>query len=238
MINTILFDLDGTLLYMDQDEFAKAYFGALAEHFAHYGYDPQLILNAVIQGTKAMVVNDGKATNEETFWKTFKEISNISMEEVEQEFNDFYDIKFPQLQAATSKNTDAAACISVLKKKGYRLVLATNPLFPAVATMMRIKWAGLDPYDFDYITTYENCRTCKPNPAYYKEILTRLNLKAAQCMHVGNDVDEDGCIETLAIPCFLITDNIINAHQKELTMHWNGSFHDFARLCLEMPDVI
>ena len=36
-ITTVLFDLDGTLLPMDQDAFIKDYFGRLARHLAPHG---------------------------------------------------------------------------------------------------------------------------------------------------------------------------------------------------------
>ena len=37
-VKTILFDLDGTLLPMDQDIFVKDYFGRLAKKLAPIGY--------------------------------------------------------------------------------------------------------------------------------------------------------------------------------------------------------
>ena len=40
MITTFLFDLDGTLLPMDQEKFLNAYMVALAAKMAPYGYDP------------------------------------------------------------------------------------------------------------------------------------------------------------------------------------------------------
>ena len=40
-IKMILFDLDGTLLPMDQNHFVKTYFGALAKKLAPLGYDPE-----------------------------------------------------------------------------------------------------------------------------------------------------------------------------------------------------
>ena len=45
-----------------------------------------------------------------------------------------------------------------VKELGLRAVLATNPIFPAVATRSRIRWAGLEPEDFELCTTYENSR--------------------------------------------------------------------------------
>lgn len=36
-MNTVLFDLDGTLLPMDQEAFIRLYFGALTQKFPHMG---------------------------------------------------------------------------------------------------------------------------------------------------------------------------------------------------------
>ena len=63
-ITTVLFDLDGTLLPMDQDLFVKSYFGKLAEKLAPYGYEPKTLMKAIWAGTGAMVQNDGSKKNE------------------------------------------------------------------------------------------------------------------------------------------------------------------------------
>ena len=47
MIDTVLFDLDGTLLPMDQDQFLELYMKALAKTFAPGGYDPKLLVSSV-----------------------------------------------------------------------------------------------------------------------------------------------------------------------------------------------
>ena len=41
-IKTILFDLDGTLLPMDEKEFIKGYFGMLCAKLAPFGYKPNV----------------------------------------------------------------------------------------------------------------------------------------------------------------------------------------------------
>ena len=66
-IKTVLFDLDGTLLPMDQDVFIKDYFGRLARKLAPYGYEPKKLIEAVWAGTKAMVQNAGAVTNETNY---------------------------------------------------------------------------------------------------------------------------------------------------------------------------
>lgn len=55
MIKAILFDLDGTLLPMDQDEFTKGYFRLLAAKLAPYGYEPKTLIDTIWAGTAAMV---------------------------------------------------------------------------------------------------------------------------------------------------------------------------------------
>ena len=56
-ITTVLFDLDGTLLPMDQDEFTNGYFGLLMAKIAPKGYEPKKTIDAVWAGTAAMVKN-------------------------------------------------------------------------------------------------------------------------------------------------------------------------------------
>ena len=73
-ITTILFDLDGTLLPMDQEAFTTGYFKLLAKKLAPYGYEPKSLVDAIWAGTAAMVKNDGSCTNEQAFWKKFAAI--------------------------------------------------------------------------------------------------------------------------------------------------------------------
>ena len=70
-IKTVMFDLDGTLLPMDQDQFTQYYFGLLAKKLAPHGYNAEQLIGGIWAGTAAMVKNDGSCTNEEVFWKTF-----------------------------------------------------------------------------------------------------------------------------------------------------------------------
>ena len=47
-VTTVLFDLDGTLLPMDQDVFVNDYFGRLAKKLAPVGYEPEKLIKGVI----------------------------------------------------------------------------------------------------------------------------------------------------------------------------------------------
>ena len=227
-ITTVLFDLDGTLLPMDQDVFIKKYFGLLAQKLAPHGYDPEKLIQAVWAGTKAMVMNDGKVTNKEAFWITCDATLGCEASKDADIHMEFYRNEFNQVQEVCGFESMAAQIVHSLKDRGYRVVLATNPLFPAIATQNRIRWAGLQRSDFEYITTYENSHYCKPNPDYYREILEQLHLQPEECLMVGNDVGEDMITQQLGMKVFLLTDCLINKQNADISQYPNGGFPELA----------
>ena len=224
MITTVLFDLDGTLLPMNQDVFIGAYLSGLTAKMAPFGFDPREIAKAIWAGTGAMVKNDGKALNEDVFWYVFNSILGRDAKQDLALFEEFYRTEFQKAKDSCGFNPAAVEAIRQIKDMGYRLILATNPLFPAIATHSRIRWAGLNPEDFELITTYENSRFCKPNPDYYREILGKIALDGSQCLMVGNDVGEDMIAGTLGMKTFLLTDCLINKTAEDITQYPNGSF--------------
>lgn len=223
-INTILFDLDGTLLPMDQEKFVNGYFKMLAAKLVPYGYEPQQLINAILAGIEAMIKNDGSQLNEDAFWKRFVDIYGDKVLADKPVFEDFYKNEFQDARSFCGFNPKAAETVRLLKDKGYRVVLATNPLFPSIATESRIRWAGLEPSEFDLYTTYENTSYCKPNLDYYRDILKRINCRPEECLMVGNDVGEDMVVEALGMQAFLLTDCLINTQKKDITAYPHGSF--------------
>lgn len=224
MITTVFFDLDGTLLPMDQEVFLDAYMGGLAAKIAPHGYEPKLLVKCIWKGTGAMVMNDGSKRNDEVFWNTFSACYGRDTRVDEPIFEDFYRNEFQNVAKSCGFDARAAQTVREIKAMGRKVVLATNPLFPAIATYSRAKWAGLDPDDFEYITTYENSFHCKPNPEYYREILDKLDLNPEECLMVGNDVAEDMVPQTLGMKVFLLTDCIINKENKDISCYPHGSF--------------
>jgi FMN phosphatase YigB (HAD superfamily) len=220
----IFFDLDGTLLPMDQNRFIKAYFSHLAAKLAPKGIDEKALVETIWGGTKAMVANDGSRTNEEVFWDHFVAAFGPEIRKDQATFDDFYRNEFQLAQSACGFDPRAAQTVAELKARGFTLGLATNPIFPAIATESRIRWAGLNKDDFILRTTYENSRHCKPNPHYYRDILNFLGAEPAQCLMVGNDATEDMVAEKLGMKVFLLTDCLINAQNRELSGYPQGSF--------------
>lgn len=224
MIKAVLFDLDGTLLPMDQDQFVKGYISSMAAHLLPHGYDPKALIQALSLGTEAMYKNDGSKTNEECFWDAFNQTFQRDCRKDMDVFEEYYRTGFQKVQGECGFSPEASAVIQAVKEKGLRLALATNPLFPAIATYSRVRWAGLQPEDFSHITTYDNSHFCKPSPAYYREILDVLGLSPDECLMVGNDAAEDLAAIELGIPCFLLTDCLINRNGRDIRDIPQGSF--------------
>ena len=109
---------------------------------------------------------------------------------------------------------------------GLRTVLATNPLFPSIATEHRIRWAGFELDDFEFYTTYENSRSCKPNPKYYLEVLERAGARPEESLMVGNDVQEDMIAEKLGMKVFLLPKLLINRDGADISAYPHGDFDD------------
>ncbi len=223
-MKAVLFDLDGTLLPMDQDIFVKSYLSRLAKAMAPCGYDPETLVKAVWAGTAAMVKNDGRTTNDAVFWQVCSSFFGRDTRADEPLFEDFYREEFQQVRRDCGFHPLAAKTVREIQSLGLRTVLATNPLFPPIATQSRIRWAGLNPEDFELITTYDNSSYCKPNPGYYRAILDKLGVGAEQCLMVGNDVSEDMAAGAVGMNVFLLTDCLINKEGADISQYSHGSF--------------
>ncbi len=236
-MDTVLFDLDGTLLPMQQEAFVEGYFSALAKKFIPFGLDSKMLIRGIWTGTKAMAENDGSITNEKRFWQSFALFMGQDILRLAPEFDKFYMHEFNNAKQMVGFTPLAHTCTQLLKDKGYRLIAATNPIFPASATQNRLRWAGVDPNIFHFITTYEHCTFCKPNLGYYREILQKAEKAPGDCLMVGNDVNEDMCAAALGIDTYLITDCLINSKNKDISTYRHGSFHDFYQFVQELPSL-
>lgn len=225
-ITAVLFDLDGTLLPMDQNEFMHAYFSRLARALAPRGYEPHALIDAVWAGTAAMVKNDGSRTNEDAYWECFCKIFGETAVDEKVLLERFYSTDFEEVSESCGFDPTAASTVRKLRTMGYRTILATNPLFPAVATRARMRWAGLKEADFEFFTAYENSHFTKPNIDYYREVLDRAGLSPEECLMVGNDVGEDMIARELGMDVFLVEKHLINKNDIDITQYPHGNFDD------------
>ena len=222
-IKAVLFDLDGTLLPMDLQVFVKGYFSALTKAMAERGFDAKRFSKALLAGVDAMMKNDGSDTNENVFWNVFELVYGEEARSREPLFNEFYEGDFQKLSSLCGMMEDAAEAVRAVKAMGLRVVLATNPVFPPIATESRIRWAGLEPSDFEFYTTYANSGFAKPNLGYYLEIAEKLGISPDECLMVGNDTDDDMIAEKIGMKVYLLPLYLINKSGKDISCYNYGN---------------
>ena len=218
MLQAILFDLDGTLLSMDNDYFVRVYFGYLAEKAREWGYtDREGLIRTIWDGVAAMVGNDGSRSNCDAFWERFAGTYGEKVYEDIPKFTSFYMNEFNKAKHVMDPDKPARRAVELARQKAQHVILATNPIFPRCADQSRLSWLGLSLDDFDYVTDYENCSFSKPNPRYYEQIIKDWSLDPSACVMIGNDVDEDVIAAGKAgIPAWLMNEHMINRKEKNI----------------------
>lgn len=211
MLKAVFFDLDGTLLPLNEDGFIKIYFGLLCKRMAPLGYDKEAFANVIWKGTEAMYKNDGSKTNEEVFWDYFAKVFGEEKLKDKSYVDEFYTTDFKETKKCCEENPLARKIIDFCHEVGLRVFLTTNPLFPRIGTLTRMSYIDLKEEDFELVTAYENSRFCKPNPKYFLEILKEYNLNPNEVILFGNNTYEDGeCSLVCGIKCYMVGNYLID----------------------------
>lgn len=191
MTLTLLLDLDDTLLDTNMPMFTPVYFQALARHMANHTA-PDVMLKALLSGVNLMMQSeDPTQTLEEIFDADFYVKLGVTKHDLIPIIEEFYDQVFPQLGGNTRRRPEAVPFVEWAFGRGYRIAIATDPLFPRKATHHRLRWAGFDPERFELVSTFEHFHFTKTHPAYYAEVLGRLGWPEGPVLMVGNDVERD-----------------------------------------------
>ncbi|RME91351.1 MAG: HAD family hydrolase, partial [Anaerolineae bacterium] len=210
MTLTLLLDLDDTLLDSHMEAFIPAYLQKLASFLSgHVAADR--LLRQLMHGTRAMMANtDPACTLRETFDENFYPYLGVEREALLPTIERFYDEVFPTLRELTRPRPEAVDLVEWALAQGYRVAIATNPLFPRKAIEHRMRWAGLPPekYPFHLVSSYETFHFTKPNPAYFLEVLGRLGWPDDPVIMVGDDPELDILpAQQAGLPTFWVTSN-------------------------------
>ena len=213
----ILFDLDGTMLPIDTAIFLGAYLKLLGNSFADVA-PPEVFARHVMESTMAtMSDSSSELTNKEKFMQRFLPRLDKPEKELLPRFELFYREQFPLLARYAKPSPSARVLAQSALDKGYGIIMATNPVFPREAVLERMRWAGIEDLPWTHITSYEHTRYCKPNPQYYLDIVSAIDAEPSQCIHIGNDMEEDFAATRAGMPVVMVSDFLINRGNRPLT---------------------
>lgn len=208
MSPVLLIDLDGTLLDNSMESFLPAYLQALSAHLAAHT-EPKRMVKTLLAGTDAMARNlRPDRTLKETFDEVFFPALGLDREAVQPAIDEFYVNDFPKLQSVTRPIAGALAVVDAALARGWQVVIATNPLFPALAIQHRLDWAGLTPVldKMALVTSYNTFHFAKPHPECLLECLAQLGWPEGPVVMVGNDLENDiACARQAGLASFWIT---------------------------------
>lgn len=210
-MKAVFFDLDGTLLFVEIYAYMEEYTRRVAQKFASKGYDPQDYAKKFWAASMDLINCDGSKLCSEAFWESYcKLFGKEDYSYDESVFQDFYENEWKEMREKfITFNPDAVRAVNICKEKGFKVVLATNPVFPPIATDERMSWTGLKPDMFDHVTYYDNSHYTKANNGYYLELCDMLNVKPEEVLMVGNDTRDDmNCLE-VGLNGFLITNEYL-----------------------------
>lgn len=228
VLEAVLFDLDGTLLQVDSEEFMAEYLKAISRAVAPV-VDPARFVKALMAGTGVMMAGrDGSLTNAEAFWADFRPRLEDCIEALMPVIDDFYSTKFNALSWVARPCHGARQAVQAAVGRGLRIALATNPVFPLPAVRSRMAWAGVEDLPWEFVTCYEEMHFCKPYPGFYREIARRLGLSPEKCLMVGNDAGEDLAASAVGMRTYLVIDFLKNRDRAQFKPDFSGSLADLA----------
>ncbi|MCD8316564.1 MAG: HAD family hydrolase [Eggerthellaceae bacterium] len=232
----IFFDLDGTLLPMDMDEFMKMYFKAIGKYVGLHGADVDRFMYSLNQGIKAMAKHQDTHTNSEAFWEDFGKYMERPDLDWKEFVGEFYEVDFGKIGKDVEANPAVRRIIDKLHDKGYPLILSTMPMFPRRAIEWRTEWSGLSPDDFVRITDYENSMSIKPSYTYFAENLAACGIDANEVLMVGNNTEEDLSFMKMGADAYLITDWLLNPIDMDIDIVEHGTMDDFEKFVDALPE--
>ncbi|MCY0898418.1 MAG: HAD hydrolase-like protein [Firmicutes bacterium] len=219
-VRVVAFDLDDTLLRLSSD-FVPRYLALLTEHLADHLPRVPNIAQALRDTTKALMAKPGDAEwLQDFFYRDIGHRLNLGRDVLEPAMQNFFETRFQELQVWARPVYGVLGLLARLKEHGYRLVLLTSALFPAVAIDQRLAWAGLDGVHWDWRTAFENVHATKPQVAYYREAAAAVGIDPQYWLMVGNDLDED----------------IRPAHAAGMAVYWVQDRALFPKTPLWLPD--
>jgi FMN phosphatase YigB (HAD superfamily) len=235
VLRHILFDLDGTLAPHDTAVFLRDYAAALTD-CVRGRFSGEMFQRCLFESTMLMVENrDPKRTNEEVFWDDFPGRLGTSRDSLQSAFRDFHANGIRSLKRGPAWPGPAREIVGEALHKGFRVTIASNPVFPLEAQMQRLSWIGCEAFAYGLITSTETMHACKPHLEYYREVSSILGTRPEECLMVGNDVEEDMVASLVGMTTCLVTDRVIQRGKQAVTPDYRCGLEGLREVIRQLP---
>jgi len=230
-LEAVFFDLDGTLLGISDTDFEGLYTKMIAKRFSEL-IEPEKFVKALWMGTEAMMKHQNpEKVVLETFFETFTSTTGIGRDETYEKFDAFYRNEFGRLEELIKPVPESRELVDTIEEKGIKIVLATNPVFPEIATRRRCSWTNLEFDEFLYVSHAENSHACKPSSNYYQRLLSIADVDPQKTLMVGNDYLYDMSAKKLGMQTWMIDEFQGNTEYKDkFTIDMTGSLAELLSL--------
>jgi len=236
-IQAVLFDLDGTLIEVDMQRFVPAYLRRLAARLAGCA-DPRRVMRTLQAAVMTMLDGTaGECSLQELLRTTLAEQLQLAWPDYQAGLAVFCREDLEELRPLVAPHPLARPLVEACLARGWRVVLATNPIFPRAVIEARLAWGGLADLPFQPVTSYESSRHCKPHAGFFTDLLTELNLAPQACLMVGNDTFHDLAAGRAGLPTCLLTTWRIDRPGLALSADWEGPHHALLELFGEPASV-
>jgi len=233
-IRAALFDLDGTLIDVDMQQFVPTYLCRLAGRLAAYA-DPQRTVRTLHAAVMSMLDGtSGECSLEELLRTMLAEQLQLDWPDYQAGLAAFCREDLDELRPMVKPHPLARALVHSCLARGWRVALATNPIFPRAVIEARIAWGGLADLPFQPVTSYETSRHCKPQAGFFNDLLAELDLEPPACLMVGNDTLHDLAAARLGLPTCLLTTWRIDRPGSGLSADWEGPHDALLELLQEL----
>lgn len=202
-IDTLLFDLDGTLVDQVQPLSALQFTALVIRRFAGLT-DPLTTYRAGKAAVHALQHHQSEKTNFEAMVAEFCRHAPVEPEAVRARVMALASDDFKAMAWRFRPIPGAREALLLGRELGFKLVLATNPTVPFPMTVHRLAWAGLGDIDWAFITQPQTMTRTKPDVAYYHELLAKLESGPERCLMIGNDFRKDLPAMDAGIRTFLL----------------------------------
>lgn len=191
LIKAILLDMDGTLIDIDFGGFLGEYMKKVVARFPD-AQDPEGVAQQLVASTIAMIKNkEPGRTILQAFIDDFFPALGLPPERVD-DIWDFYQNEYRELDRWARPVDGARELIQAAFDRGYKVAIATAPLFPQMAIRERLRWGGVDDFDYHFVAAADVLHTSKPFPGYYQEIAQNLGVEPDECLMIGDELQMDG----------------------------------------------